>query len=173
MRRLLIVLALLISVIANAQIQTKFWGLELAKCYGSLDEAREIISQRCKHSMIQDNQIVALDGNLGGYNWNYATFSFLDNTLYSVSFVSYYKTFEDAVDKTAHLEVDLTRKYGKSYKAEGTLTYYWADEDFTNKCYLDLSEGMSNGGEKLWYITLNYWNKSLNENATQQIKDEL
>ena len=98
MKRLAIILfAICFGLKSNAQIQTKFWGLELSSFYyESLETLEGRISDRCKYTQVRDNSIVAMDGKLGGYDWNFVTFRFykgeFSRGLYAVSFSKNYET---------------------------------------------------------------------------------
>lgn len=145
----------------NAQIQTKFWGLELSKTYTSLGSAKTIISDKCDFSEIDKTDIVAYEGSFGGYTWDSAYFCFHADrygySLYEVIFSSHYKSSETARSRYNSLLKSLNNKYGEHYSSTNTYqdtSVFWKENRYA--CFLSIRESESRGGELFWYVTLTY-----------------
>ena len=171
-------LAICIGYIANAQIQTKFWGLELSKRYTSLTAAKSIISDRCAYSRIDGNNIEASDGTLGGYDWGTVVFNFSqDNTLYSAGFASEHDYLYEAKNKCQQLLNSLTAKYGeptfdRTDVTEGYVEYKtWLDESGKYYCILAIPNPTIE--DTTWYVTLIYTDLELFSQLREQQEDEL
>lgn len=182
MKRLVVLFfAICFCAISNAQIQTKFWGLELSSFYyESLETLEGRISDRCKYTQVRDNSITAMDGKFGGYDWDFATFRFykgeFSRGLYAVSFSKHYETRINAKPIYAQLLVSLANKYGvfvelKNEYAETSVA--WGTKEGKYRCLLSLIEGESKGGEMLWYINLDYWDDNLLTLSIKQDENEL
>ena len=125
MKRLAIILiAICFGLNSQAQIQTKFWGLEMSAHYPSLEYAKKIIANRCESLEVNNklNQIIAERGVFGGQEWDYAGFYFHKScdgqTLHMVSFFNKYKSVTPAQREYEFLEEALTKKYGKPLTKE-------------------------------------------------------
>ena len=182
MKRLAIILfAICFGLKSNAQIQTKFWGLELSSFYyESLETLEGRISDRCKYTQVRDNSIVAMDGKLGGYDWNFVTFRFykgeFSRGLYAVSFSKNYDTRISAKPIYTLLLESLTNKYGTPIELKNEYTktsVAWGSKEGKYRCSLELMEGESRGGKMLWYINLDYWDDNLLTLSIKQEEDEL
>lgn len=162
---------------ANAQIQTKFWGLDLAKSYSSLKAVRDFISDDCEYAVIEGNNIRALNGDFGGYKWGLVNFQFHKRNkyaLYGVEFSDNFNTKRAAEVLFDQLYLSLTEKYGDvdelSDEKDDTICL-WAD--MKNCCFLRLINGESQGGVTYWYVILYYCNRDLLNFITQEGVDEL
>ena len=181
MRSIIIALLLCVCINASGQIQTKFWGLELSKFYSSLDVAQRIISERCAYADIDGNSISATRCSFGGYDWNFANFSFyqgsiLSKALYNVEFSSYHQTLDSAKIKYDNLASSLTNKYGKTFNTSNDYEnrhYFWTEDNSPYSCYLRLTRAESKGGEIYWYVILSYCDHDLLDLNIQQREDEL
>ena len=152
MKRLIVILcAICFCVNAMAQIQTKFWGLELTGSYESLERAKTTIANRCTYAEVKDNVISAMHGSFGGYDWNFIDFSFYKGmyykTLYFVSFQSYHKTQASAQSKFDSLLNSLNDKYGKSLSEiqKNKSVHMWFDAPYS--CMLTLEQGVARNGD--------------------------
>lgn len=176
MKRLLIcLLAICIGYMANAQIQTKFWGLELSKRYTSLTAANSIISDRCSFSTIIDNNIIeANNGTLGGYDWGTICFYFCKDgiyqALYSAGFASRHEYLYEARDKYQKVLNSLTSKYGDGIRINdlGIESKGWIDESRKYLCTLTIVKQ-----DTAWYVTLVYNDQDLVTYYQEQQEDEL
>lgn len=182
MKRIILLLAFFcISFSSSAQIQTKFWGLELSRRYLSLSQAKDIVSNKCKYVDIEENSIKAFDGFFGGYNWDFITFDFHKSTpvyswtLYTTSFSSYHKNSEDAKRKYQLLQNSLTTKYGSPslLERDDELLSSWAGAESRIYCLLKYEKGMSRGGDMYFYVTLNYIDRDVLDLSVQQQESEL
>lgn len=174
---ILITLCLCVSV--NAQIQTKFWGLELSNWYSSLEAAKEIIADKCDYAYIEDNCIKANQGNFGGYEWKFITFDFykgaMNYSLFDVNFSSNHQTYSSAKNKYDILLSSLTNKYGIPYTNDEDpedVSHIWAD-DGEYRCMLEITRAESKGGEIYWYVTLDYYDLELLSLKVKKENDEL
>ena len=156
-RTILFLLGVYLSVIANAQIQTKFWGLELSEYYPSLESAIGIISDRCEYTDIEDNTIVAMDGKFGGYEWKFVYFAFYNEAhykvLYNVRFSDNHKNRDTAMSEFESLAKSLKNKYGEPPICENSndkIVNMWIDEDGTYSCMLQVEKGTSKGGDLVY-----------------------
>ncbi len=179
-RIILCLLTIGLYAIANAQIQTKFWGLELSKHYSSLNQVREIISDRCDYAIIDGDSIIARVGSFGGYDWSHIMFGFYNeyNTkaLYSVIFLNTYSTRASAKDRYDSLFNALSNKYGTPEDIGSTyddFRYRWSDEDSNNSCLLRLNIEEAIGGNLCWCVCISYLSHDYAELASEQDEDEL
>lgn len=182
MKRLTILLfALCLCTSISAQIQTKFWGLELGnKYYNSVKEAQAIISTHCEFNEIEGDAITAFNGSFGGYEWRFVDFSFIKGTIYyslfDVTFSHNFSNYESAKKRYDSLCETLNKKYGIIYntrKENNELSDTWSDNNTSNRCLLRLHKEVSKGGETFWYVDLSYWNGYLLERAIAKDEDEL
>lgn len=176
-RVLTFLLAICIGYMANAQIQTKFWGLELSKRYTSLTAAKGIISDRCASAKIVGNAIEARDGTLGGYDWDTVGFYFYDDgthqALYSVGFASDHEHLQSAKDKYQKLLDTLTSKYGEGIPLnEGIESKGWIDDDMRYLCTLSMHKSIGEEGTA-WFVVLVYNDQDLVSDRQKQQEDEL
>lgn len=179
-RVLTCLLAICIGYMANAQVQTKFWGLEISQQYASLSQAKRIISERCEYSAIEDNCILGQKGTFGGYEWDFANFYFhqegLEHTLYLVVFQSYHKSREAAREKYQSLSNALTQKYGispnttKEVNGESSM---WDVGDSRYNFSLHMEQSESQGKEMLWYVHIGYYDIDLLIARKDQSENEL
>lgn len=165
MRRFIIALiAVCFCINSNAQVQTKFWGLEMSKTYYvSLETLKDIISYECEYAEIEGDTIDALDGSFGGREWDFSRFSFYNdgqsNRLYSVRFSSYHNSYDSAKNKYDSLLRSLSSKYGEARdysKSENELSKGWMFMDSPYGVTLDLTFSESKGGGWYWYVVLWY-----------------
>lgn len=165
----------------NAQIQTKFWGLELSKWYPSLSNAKSIISDRCEYVSLEvNNKLLAMDGSFGGYSWEFATFSFYKgedwSVLYDVYFSNPYTQYDTAKSRYDSLLESLSDKYGNSYVTKDEfddVINIWSEDLSDIRCMLRLHRAESKGGENYWYVDLNYYDMNRIEKIVEQQDDEL
>ena len=161
---------------SKAQIQSKFWGLELSKTYPSLRYAGNIIANRCESLEVHDglNQIIAEQGVFGGNEWDYAGFYFFESsvgqTLYMVSFFNKYKTILPAKRTFDLLAEALTDKYGTPIikEDETVLLNLWGKKSEDACCLLK-----ANQEGNLIIISLDYINQSVLQESIQQNRNEL
>lgn len=180
MKRLTILLfALCLCTITSAQIQTKFWGLELSKGYVSISNAKDIIDTKCAYAYIQNDRISTRSGTFGGYNWDYTDFLFFNGhtswILYKASFNSHHTTERNAIEKFYSLLESLVAKYGapETSSIDEGIVSIWYDEKTTNGCSLSRIKSESNGGEVLYYVSLEYYNAEYLRKVFYQEKSEL
>lgn len=181
MKRIITILfSVCLCVIANAQIQTKFWGLEFSNNYASLETAKNIISAKCDYAEIVGAEIVALDCNFGGYMWEGAAFSFYRGIngyfLRQVSFFSQPSSYNSAKTKYNALFDSLRAKYGepKSASNETDATFgLWADTELRFSCMLSLSNSQRKDGISYWGVSLLYTDIEVSNLAKQQHNAEL
>lgn len=179
-RTITLLIAFCIGFTANAQIQTKLWGLELAEHYLSLNEAKNIISSRCAFSQIEEDNITATDGTFGGYDWKFANFSFLRSgfsypVLYNVDFSINYYNYESAKSRYDALLTALRGKYGTPFSngdVYSDISNLWSD-DTSTRCMLRLVKAESKGGDIFWYVILSYYDTDYLERAINESEDEL
>jgi hypothetical protein len=137
--------AICIFITANAQIQKQFWGLEFSKEYSSLEDAKNIISDRCECATLERDGIYAKNGSFGGYDWEYIQFQFYRKAdariLTNVAFANWYSTKDAANEREDSLYSALCNKYG-------TWDYINADEG-----YIVWNE-YNTGGEPIYYCML-------------------
>lgn len=175
MKRIVVgLLATCLCVIANAQIQTKFWGLELSEHYTSLTSAKNIISDRCAYASVEDDSIYALVGKFGGHTWNLVTFGFYQGVyskaLCSVSFIKECDDKDSAITMYTSLMRSLNDKYKDCSKVIGDdMQAIWSDSVDKYRCSLTL-DGKTNG---VWFVTLIYCDRGLLELALEQEESEL
>ena len=173
-----VLFAICFYVTANAQIQTKFWGLEFSKEYSSLEDAKNIISDRCECATLERDGIYAKNGSFGGYDWEYIRFDFCRKAnariLTNVAFANWYKTKDAANVRYDLLYGALCSKYDTwdfmnadegyvawfEYNTEGKLTY---------DCMLSMSETETGA----WIVSLSYTDYRSTELARKQNNDEL
>ena len=178
MRRVLTcLLAICIGYMANAQIQTKFWGLELSKRYTSLAAVKNIISDRCASSRIVGNTIEAKNGTLGGYDWDTVGFYFHDDgkhqALYSAGFASGHEHLQGAKDRYQKLLDTLTSKYGERISLnEGIESKGWIDDDMRYLCTLSMHKSIGEEGT-IWMVVLVYNDQDFVSYLQKQQEDEL
>lgn len=179
MKRLITILcSICLCVMANAQIQTKFWGLELSKSYISLYAVKNMISDKCERIEIKDNSISGRNGKFGGYNWGFVDFGFYKEasshfTLSQVYFTDYsdYKTAKERYD---YLLSALSNKYGESntkISSEQTVNY-WSMPSKPHCCFLFLKK-QNDISEDCWSTTLVYSNHELLKLTLKEDTDEL
>lgn len=165
-----------IYVVASAQIQTKFWGLEMGATYASLELAKETIKSKCHSCEIKENGIKSKGGQFAGYNWDFVDFSFYNNTLFFVHFSSYYKTQDLANEKFYSLYYSLITKYGQPFSEnhnnKTSLSDVWCD-DTSMRCFLHLLKAESMAGHENWYVNLTYYNNNIFNMSLEAELDEL
>lgn len=172
-------LALCFYVSANAQIQTKFWGLELSKPYTSIEGAQGIMDDRCEYSFIDNNSILAGKGTFGGYEWNHVSFQFHKKNLYwflyKIAFSSHHTTITYAIDKYSFLLESLKVKYGEPtfHNMDEGVVVIWNDANNSHGCSLSWTKSESKGGEVFYYVDLEYYNVDYLREVYQQGKNEL
>ena len=178
MKKILIIVFALLSVNATAQIQTKFWGLELSSFYQeSLETLKIRIADKCQYAMVVDGGINAIDGRFGGYYWDFVRFSFCGGKygkeFYQVYFVSSTDAYASAIDKYDGLLNTLTEKYGKPIKSDNNQTSVtWFNESRRYVCSLSLN-GPSTKGEKPWSVYLTYADVDVLKVELDKEQDEL
>lgn len=176
-RATIALLMLCLCVCGKAQVQTKFWGLELAQWYESLESARQKIDERCTLSYRGDDTITAIRGSFGGYDWDTITFCFYEHNkygLYGVNFASNHQARHTANEKFNILLNALSEKYGTPRKTSDEYedtSRLWTDD--INSCMLTLMRTTSKGGEYYWYVNLTYVNDVLNSLSLKKSNDEL
>ena len=181
MKRIIVLLVTLFSCLSiSAQIQTKFWGLELCEYYNSIEEAQVIIQNRCEDTEIERDVITAYNGTLGGYEWKFINFHFTKVLahygLYLVDFSYNYKSIEDAESRYYSLKESLERKYGlqrDTHIENGEMTDVWTDDSTSTCCILRLQKKISIGGDMFWYVFLSYHNGDLLGYAIAKEEEEL
>ena len=175
-RLVLFVFAILLTSSLSAQIQRKFWGLELSKSY-TLSNAEQFISDKCEWSKINKEGITAYKGYFGGREWDFATFRFFanryGNTLYAVTFSNNYNTLASAQDTFNSLRKSLDDKYA-AFKVNDSdeMSATWLENDRIF-CWLQMYRSESKGGDVFWYVDLNYIDGYYLDMATESSDDEL
>jgi hypothetical protein len=161
MKKLILVLiTFCYCLISNAQIQTKFFGLELSKTYSSLGVAKSILSQRCEHIDIDKDEISAYNIQFGGHQWEGVRFEFFKTPtgyiLYRVFFCN--PDTEPAIAKVTHISLlnSLNKKYGKPIDKSDELQQIWILPPKTNICCSLLCVNYSYGNRECWGLTLQY-----------------
>ena len=143
MKRIVIaVLCILFSAGMQAQIQTKFLGLELSKGYPTIERARDIIADRCERTEINGNLLFAYGVHFAGSKWESATISFYKinntNVIDAVSFVKSDMRRKELKSLFNDYLEALTNKYGPSKKYASF--YTWNSKDGKYSCGLLLTK---------------------------------
>lgn len=177
MKNLLLAVAFyfLMSFAANAQMQTKFWELEIGKSYSSINEAASLIEDRCTSYRINSNALEVRQGRFGGYDWDFIDFTFagrVEKKLYKVEFVNCYKTKGVAVDMATPLYQSLKNKYGMPEKT-GTIEYRWSFQNDAHVCLLKVIESEGQGGGVYWYVVLTYCDLNSSRQVSNNEESEL
>lgn len=172
MKRFIVTLfTLCLCLVLSAQIQTKFWGLELSKRYPSLKHAKEIISNKCEHALIESAEIRTQGGRFGGYYWAFGTFVFHDCCLARVNFGSVHPETE-AAEKYSALYETLKKKYGSSKVSssdDGSIHNLWVGDEDPNRCALSLIKGE----DANHWVLLSYSSRELTYLMEQVSENEL
>lgn len=177
MKRLLIaIFALLITSGASAQMQTKFFGLELGKEYNSnLDLLRADLKKYSSWIETKRDQLTLHDVKFGGYDWNFARYDFAGHDKKKLVAAGFAKSSEDQQElglKMASLMIKLYEKYGepspesKVEEKDSLLT--WDLDDGRHRCMLSFSEYKG-----LWIMTLMYISMEAGRQAKQSEINEL
>ena len=167
-RAFLIFITTLICAIASAQIQRKFFGLEMNKVYTFPNNAASIIKERfLQVEVVDENTIAARSGKFGGYNWDWAKFEFHISMLYDISFLFQTRTKEDVQTRFDSLVDDLTRKYGESLGDEKFRV--WHEKGGSLICTLIISQSE----DQDWNLMLRYVDTYIEELENKKNKDEL
>lgn len=181
MKKLLVFLfAICTSITINAQIQTKFWGLELSKYYPSLSQATEIVSQKCKYARIEDDSIYAIGGSFGGYYWDSVRFHFCNGyyskALDNVIFFSDHSSQSSAREQYNSLFRALCKKYSAPEKLSDSyddISHRWRKEGSKYSCMIRLLKIESTYGNTSWCVCLSYLDHHLAESVIAQEENEL
>ena len=162
-----IILSLLVSVTANAQIQTKFWGLEIGKEYPSLEYVENIIKDKCKETLIYEGYVGAFNGSFAGYTWDAILLEFSKGetkTFQSIKYAFQSSDRDKARKRLIELEEKLTLKYGQpisvSQHEPNKMKYFlvWGEEDHQNVCVLQ-SKKTEDTFISEWLVVLQYFDK--------------
>lgn len=110
--------AICIFITSNAQMQTRFWGLQFGYTWSSLESAKGRIAGHCAHSFVDNNTVTAYQGTFGGYDWDIIDFHFFQDSpkaykiFYLVTFHKIYETLESAQSTYESILNSLRYKYG-------------------------------------------------------------
>lgn len=181
MKRLaLILLAICFGLNSNAQIQTKFWGLELSSFYyESLETLKNRITDKCQYAMVGDNEISAMNGKFGGYYWDYISFKFykgeFSRGLHQVYFASNHADYSSARGKYNNLLETLVNKYGAPEQPQNSSkrnAANWFSTDRKYACSLSLVGSDNQGEEKPWTVYIMYADVNLLKLELNKEKEE-
>ena len=119
----LILFALVICMVANAQITNKIWNLTLG-----ISGKQQVTNAINAHNLqIRDEGVdyitcsSSTSFDFGGKSWNYANFQFYNGKLYSISFS--YTTFFSVRESFDRLKNSLNKKYYSYIKDKDLNTY--------------------------------------------------
>lgn len=183
MKRIFTILLVIgIYNIADAQIQRRFWGLELHGYYGTIEIAKSEIAKRCASlSMRADNEILAYGGVFGGFDWDLTSFEFYVNKnnesydFMQVTFLSVHKDYNLAELRYNALSRMLKNKYGTPVSESSNsddASFYWIDlENYI--CGLRISKSFDYNTNQEWAVSLIYTCGELNELHQKQKEEEL
>lgn len=174
MKKILIIVLAFLCLNATAQIQTKFWGLELSSLYyESLETLKDKILDKCQYAIVDGDAIGAINGKFGGYYWDFVRFKFsmsrYGKVFYQAYFVSSHDTHIVAANKYDGILATLMEKYGQPSKNQNG-EVLWFDENGRYACTLKLG---GSGEEKSWSIYLMYADTSVLQEELEKEEDEL
>lgn len=171
-----IAMLLCLCAVASAQIQNKFWGLELSEYYPSIEFAKEIVSSRCESAWIDEKGIMTKNGRFGGYVWDRNSFTFYNYRLAEVAFGSKHDKAKAEEKYLALLEI-LKKKYGTnldSYEVHtsenGSLYNFWESDNDPNCCALAL---IKQDNSKNYWVYLIYRSRELRDLIKNEAENEL
>jgi hypothetical protein len=173
-----ILLVIGIYNIADAQIQRRFWGLELHACYKTIQLAKNQITE--SHNSVEisnNNQIFVYGGEFGGLYWDLASFGFYNNKindsydLAEVSFLIVRENYGSAEVIYNALSHRLKNKYGAPVyesKNSDSASFNWEDsEKYICSLLIDKS------CDQKWIVALIYTCWELKYLCQKQIEEEI
>lgn len=180
MKRIFAILLVIgIYNIADAQIQRRFWGLELHACYKTIQIAKNQITE--SHNSVEisnnNNQIFVYGGEFGGLYWDLASFGFYNNKindsydLVDVSFLSVHESYGSAEVIYNALSRRLKNKYGAPVyesKNSDSASFDWEDSE-NYICSLLISKSL----DQKWSVALIYTCWELKNLCLKQKEEEL
>ena len=180
-RFIAIVFTICVCICSNAQIQTKFWGLELSSFYNEpLEVLKDRISEKCQHAEIEKDAINATEGKFGGYFWDLISFKFQEsrqsNGFYQVHFVSCHETCVTAREKYETLRDILSDKYGTPKQLnedDNKGDAIWLDTNGKYTCYLSFSCTDATKVSKPWCVYIAYTDLDILKLKLNGERDEL
>lgn len=126
-----------------------------------------------KFYLQEENCLTVTDIDLGGYNWNYAEFKYVNDQFCDAFFTKTFKEKESVSESFEYLKNKLDNKYYR-YKVEDNCNSHTVIYDDTkNVCMLNYEYSESKSGEMYWYLHLYYWNINLSKEAMKKQDDEL
>ncbi len=167
-KRLLLILLFIISLSSYSQeIQNTFFdcsfGVNQAHVLSQLKENNIFVSSKDKKT------VETLKLSLGGYNFDYSTWSFVDDKFYMVTFTISSDNENQAQLTYNSIKSVLESKYGSSTQGIGNSIYWSGQMDMAN---MNIEYSKSKRGDMRYYVTLNYWNSKLFTQATDSQKNE-
>lgn len=168
-KRLLLILLFIISLSSYSQeIQNTFFdcsfGVNQAHVLSQLEENSILVSSQDKKT------VETFNISLGGFNFDYSTWSFVDDKFYMVSFTASIKNKIYAWQTYNSIKKLLKSKYGLPTHGEGN-SIYWNDQIDVADMNIECSK--SKKGDMRYYVTLVYWNRELFSQAIDIQKNEL
>ena len=165
---ILLTIALVVAVAANAQIQRTFFGLTLGQ--STKQQVRTTLAKKgykC-HTMQGDDALFIQPSSLqfGGLSWDMALFRFYKGKLLSVSF-SIADNFSGIASETYKvLKAKIDQKYSDFYFSKNEIATYYLDEKtviILQNLYLNFKLN----------VTISYSDKDLQDQLLKASDDEL
>lgn len=153
-------------------VQNKFFGY-----FFGLD--KEIIKSGFNRDDIyfseEQSSLNLYEQKFGGYSWRFVELEFYDDKFYSIYFSTPYKRKSDASELYNTLKNKLENKYKSINQYENNEEYSNGKifYDDYNSCIITINYSESKGGDMYWYVSINYWNNSLNDERIKSNTNEL
>lgn len=169
MRKLLLIIALLISVISEAQIQRKFYDFT----FGVTSKSQVINYFKTKGNRLrvpENNRVAVINVRFGGFDWGVAHFCFYKNKLYQVMFMS---SENDSPKSTLDSQWELLNekfsvKYSRYYLSKFSTNNERLFRDSQTHAKIEYSVF-----EGLWALSLIYYDIKLFDEKSSFEDDEL
>jgi len=166
MKRILLLLILMLSISAEAQIQRSFFGFTLGV------SNRQIISSHFKRQnktiKNEDDVLVVKNLKFGGQMWDEVRFVFYKNKFYQIFLVtSTERNSKEYLDERwDYLLNKFLKKYRNYYQPMSSDTKYFCDNKTTLRFHYEFSGG-------LWYQDLVYYDNKLFDSSMRDDDDDL
>lgn len=153
-------------------VQNKFFG-----CFFGFD--KEVVKSELKSNDIlfyeENGSLNLYEKRFGGYSWKFVELEFYDDKFYSIDFSTPYKRKSDALELYNILKNKLGNKYESINQFENNEEYSKSKifYDDYNSCLINIKYSESKGGDMYWYLSINYWNNSLNDECINSNTNEL
>lgn len=173
-RFLFVISALLVTIVANAQMQRNFLGLQLGKQY-LYSLCHFEVEKHCKSlGLVEDKRIVAYEVNFGGYDWGMALLDFKgqNRILHSVSFVKSEYDMQTLMYIVESLKTQLISKYGRPTKESNdfdTFSTYWDFKNCQERCQMTISRMINSAGQSVYTLILMYMDGAVNQVGSDQL----